>query len=199
MPTSRLIFAALLMAAPMLCAQESSTKNPAVNAAPAPSAVHVGRQAPAAFEPLQFTIIFKRTHADKTTIQNTYTITASPQQADPQIRDDSRIPIKCDSSNTANPCSSYTPEYFNNTTDVDVQNIRKIREMVSLTLRISQEGFPQGLSKDRSAAVTPLASHRYTVSPTVPMGKLTTVYSMSDGINNYKVEVLLLVQPLNVK
>jgi hypothetical protein len=33
----------------------------------------------------------------------------------------------------------------------------------------------------------------------VPIGKLTTVYSLEDGITNVRVEVLLLVELLNEK
>lgn len=197
MPTTRLILAALLIAAPMLCAQQAQTRpaqprNAEVKTAPAASAAHSSKPAHPAFEPLQLTITFKRIRGDKTTTLKTYMITASSQQSDPQIRDDSRIPMKKDSSAPVFPI-----EYVNGATDVDIQNIRKVRDFVSLTLRISTEGFSE--FTERPSANSSLSSHRYTVSPTVPLGKLTTVYSMTDDINNYKVEVQLLVEPLNEK
>jgi hypothetical protein len=197
MPTTRLIFASLLIAAPMLCAQQAQTR-PAqppkaeVKAAPAASAAHSRRPSQPAFEPLRLTITFRRVRGDKTTTLKTYMITASSQQSDPQIRDDSRIPMKKDSSAPVFPI-----EYVNGATDVDIQNIRKVRDFVSLTLRISTEGFSE--FTERPSANSSLGSHRYTVSPTVPIGKLTTVYSMADDINNYKVEVQLLVESLNEK
>ena len=197
MPTTRLIFASLLIAAPMLCAQQAQThpaqpRKAEVKTAPAPCANHSRRPSQPTFEPLQLTITFKRTRGDKITTQKTYTIAASSEQSDPQIRDDSRIPIKKDSSSAAAPA-----EYVNGNTDVDIQSIRKVGELVSLTLRISTEGFSE--FSERPSANSSLGSHRYTVSPTVPIGKLTTVYSMADDVNNFKVEVQLLLLPLNEK
>lgn len=194
MPTTRLILAALLIAAPLLSAQQAGTSQAQTRSAEvkaAPSANHSSRPSPA-FEPLQLTITFKRTRGDKITTHKTYTIAASSEQSDPQIRDDSRVPIKKDSPATATPT-----EYVNGNTDVDIQSIRKVGGLISLTLRISQEGYSE--SQERPSANSSLGSHRYTVSPTVPMGKLVTVYSMSDEVNNFKVEVQLLVEPLEEK
>jgi len=194
MPKTRLILAALLIAAPMMSAQQAGTSQAQPRSAEVkatPSANHARRPSNPTFEPLQLTITFKRTRGDKITTQKTYTIAASSEQSDPQIRDDSRIPIKKDSSAAAAPT-----EYVNGNTDVDIQSIRMVGGLFSLTLRISQEGYSD--SPERPSANTSLGSHRYTVSPTVPMGKLVTVYSMSDEVNNYKVEVQLLVEPLKV-
>ena len=194
MPKTRLILAALLIAAPMLSAQQAGTSQAQTRSAEvktAPDANHARRPSQPTFEPLQLTITFKRTRGDKITTQKTYTIAASSEQSDPQIRDDSRVPIKKDNSAAAAPT-----EYVNGNTDVDIQSIRKVGGLFSLTLRISQEGYSD--SPERPSANASLGSHRYTVSPTVPMGKLVTVYSMSDEVNNYKVEVQLLVEPLKV-
>ena len=194
MPTSRLILAALLIAAPVLCAQGSQTKNAGVTAAPAPSAAHSSKPAHPAFEPLQLTIIFKKIRSGKVSTQRTYTITASSQQADPQIRDDSRIPVRKESTDTAMPT-----EYFNFNNDVDIHNIREAGNTVSLTLCISTDNYAHEEGTKRTLADTELTSHRYTVSPTVQMGKPATVYSLEDGITNVRVEIQLMVQPLNQK
>jgi hypothetical protein len=194
MPKTRLILAALLIAAPMLSAQQAGTSQAQTRSAEvktAPDANHARRPSQPTFEPLQLTITFKRTRGDKITTQKTYTIAASSEQSDPQIRDDSRVPIKKDS-----PAAAAPTEYVNGNTDVDIQSIREVGGLISLTLRISQEGYSD--SPERPSANTSLGSHRYTVSPTVPMGKLVTVYSMSDEVNNFKVEVQLLVEPLKV-
>jgi len=194
MPTTRLIFAALLLIATLAAAQQAQPQNAAAKAAPAHNALAANRPSQPEFEPLRLTITFKRIRSDKTTTHKTYTVTASSQQSDPQIRDDSRIPIKRDAS-----ASTSSIEYINGNTDVDVQNIRKAGNVVSLTLRISQEGNSEPLSKGLPDANAILSSHRYTVSPTVPLAKETIVYLMTDEINNYKVEVLLLIEPLNKK
>jgi len=201
MPTTRLLLASLLIATPMLYAQQAQTRqaqpsSAEVKAAPAPIAAHSSKPAHPAFEPLQLTITFRKTRNGKTITQRTYTIAASSQQADPQIRDDARYPVKKESTDTASPT-----EYFNFNNDVDIHNIREARDTVSLTLCISTDNYGVGVeeSSKRTLANTELSSHRYTVSPTVHMGKLTTVYSLEDGVTNVRVEVLLLVEPLNEK
>ena len=183
----------------MLCAQKTGTPqaqppNEEIKAAPAHNAAQSSTASKPAFEPLQLTIIFKRTRADKTTTQRTYTLTASPQQSDPQIRDDRRVPVKKDGSD-AGPAT----QYFNNNTDVDVNNIRRVGNLVSLTLRISTDRISDNPPTDHPTADAILSSDRYTVSPTAPIGKLITVYSMADEVNNYTVEVQLLIRPLDGK
>jgi hypothetical protein len=199
MPKNRVIFAALLLAAPMLCAQatgthEAGTRKAAIKAAPAHNAAQSGNVSQPVFDPLQLTITFKRTRGDKTSTQKIYTLTASPQQSDPQIRDDRRVPVKKDG-----PDTGPAPQYFNNNTDVDVQNIRQMGEIVSLTLRISTDRISEGAPAELPTAYSTLSSDRYILSPTAPIGKLTTVYSMEDDVNNYTVEVQLLIRRFNEK
>jgi hypothetical protein len=199
MPTTRLILAAFLIATPMLCAQQSPTRqaqpaNAGVKTAPAHSAAHPGTALHPAFEPLRLTIIFRKIRDGRVSTQRTYTIAASSQQADPQIRDDARYPVKKEASESASPT-----EYFNFNNDVDIHNIRKVGNYVSLTLCVFTDNYAHEEHKERTMANTEITSHRYTVSPTVPMGKLTTVYSLEDGITNVRVEVQLLVELLNEK
>jgi hypothetical protein len=198
MSTTRLIFAAILIASPLLCAQETGThqapRNAEVKTAPAHSAAHSSRPSQSAFEPLRLTIIFRKIRRGEPSTQKTYTIAASSQQADPQIRDDNRVPFRKESTEVASPT-----EYLDENTDVDVQNIRKVKNLVSLTLRVSSDGHTVPSGATRTRANSTLNKHRYTVSPTVPIGKLTTVYSLEDGITNVRVEVLLLVELLNEK
>jgi hypothetical protein len=199
MPTTRLILASLLIAAPMLCAQQAQTRqaqppDAEVKAAPTRSAALSSRPSQPLFEPLRLTIIFRKIRHGEPSTQKTYTIAASSRQADPQIRDDNRVPFRKESSDVASP-----PDYLDENTDVDVQNIRKVNDLVSLTLRVSSDGHSLPSGTQRTRANSTLTTHRYTVSPTVPMGKLTTIYSLEDGITNVRVEVLLLVEPLNEK
>lgn len=194
MPTARLILAALLLTAPLVAAQQAQPGNAEFKTAPTHNAANARRLPRPAFEPLQLTITFKRIHHDKVTTQKTYTVAASWQQADPQIRDDSRMPVQRESSASPSP-----NEYINGNTDVDIQNIRKAGNLISLTLHISQEGTSNSPTKELPDSKAVLTTHQYTVSPTVPIGRLITVYSQADDINDYKVEIQLLIKPLNEK
>jgi hypothetical protein len=200
MPTTRLFLASLLIAAPMLYAQQAQPPNAEVKTAPTHSVAHSSTASHPAFEPLRLTIIFRKIRSGKISTQRTYTIAASSQQADPQIRDDARYPVKEESSDTASPkCANCPLQYFDFNNDVDIHYIREAGNTVSLTLCVSTDNYAHDPSVKRTLANTELSSHRYTVSPTVHMGKLTTVYSLEDGVTNVRVEVLLLVEPLNEK
>jgi hypothetical protein len=144
----------------------------------------------------------KRRHGN-VTIEKTYTVTATTNLADPQIRDDSRVPYEsigrkeASAAIPAEKAESGTrneTQYFNSNTDVDIQNVRKLNGLVQLTLRVSMEGIADDVS------VPPiLRSHRYVISPTLPIGKLATVYSEDDVRHDTKVEIQVLIQPLNVQ
>ena len=70
---------------------------------------------------------------------------------------------------------------------------------VYLDLRISTDDFV-----DNPAAQPPnthpiIRSRQYSVTPTLPIGKVVTVYSAMDAVNDAKVEIQVLVQPLDAK
>ena len=211
MPSLRLIFGVIVLAAPLLCAQDSAPTPADANKTepkalpahapdaqiPAPNATPIAAPAQLPFEPLQITITFIKRRSGRVTIQKTYTMTATTSQSDPQIRDDSRVPyqaLAAPGCTTAPGSRSATAEtqYFNSNTDVDVGGISNSKDTVSLTLRISIDGIADNVT------VPPiLRSHRYVISPTIPIGKLSTVYSEFDVVHDTKVEIQLLVQPLN--
>src|SRR5580692_11401405 len=93
----RLILIALLMVSPMLSAQvagthEAEAQKRAIKAQPAQAQddaqTKKGFEADA--DPLQITISFVKQRHGKVTIERSYTVTATTNLANPQIRDDSR-------------------------------------------------------------------------------------------------------------
>jgi hypothetical protein len=207
----RVILVGMLMVSPLLAAQGAATHEAVPQKAEIKAQQARTRddaQKKKAFEadadPLQITISFVKRRHENVTIEKTYTVTATTNMADPQIRDDSRVPYQQIGRNQA---SAATPaekaerdstkdetQYFNSNTDVDIQNVRKSNGLVQLTLRVSMEGIADDVS------VPPiLRSHRYVISPTLPIGKLATVYSEDDVRHDTKVEIQVLIQPLNVQ
>jgi hypothetical protein len=205
----RVILIGMLMVSPLLSAQGAGTQETAaqkaeMSAPPTHAAheVHAKKGLEADIDPLQITISFVKQRHGKVTIERTYTVTATTDMADPQIRDDTRVPYQsigkqAGGATTAEKTDSGTKgetQYVNFNRDVDIQNVRKRNGMVQLTLRISTEGTADDVS------VPPiLRSHRYVISPTLPVGKQTTVYSEDDVLQETKVEIQVLIQPLNVQ
>jgi hypothetical protein len=209
MITPRLVLIGFLMAAPVLGAQVpgthvTETPKPAIKALPAQVPAEAqAKPFEADSDPLQITISFVKRRHGNVTIEKTYTLAVTTNLADPQIRDDSRIPYQsigrkpgsaaAAEEKTENGAKTET-QYFNSDTDVDIQNFKKSNSMVQLTLRVSMEGIADDVS------VPPiLRSHKYVISPTLPIGKLATVYSEADVLHDTKVEIQVLIQPLNVQ
>ena len=188
MPKSRAILAVLLIAAPLLCAQTSQTAQPRPAAAqskavPAPGG-DTARQP--ARESFQITIDFKRTFHGKLVSDKTYTLGATTNETLPAIRDDTRY-----RANTTD-----KKEYLESNTDVDILALRRSGKSIYLALKISVDTIgsevPEGLPK-----LPALGTHKYILTPTVPIGKRITVYSSNDALNNTAVEVELLIQPFD--
>jgi hypothetical protein len=189
---NRLVFAALLLTAPLLHTQQTQAGSVKAGATHAAAAA-VGRAAQPTFEPLRITITFTKYRHDTTTTERIYTLSASSLQANPQIRDDRRVPVKKQNGD------AIPTQYFDSNTDVDVENIRMVKKFVSLTLRISTDRIGDGSSSELPSGNEVLSADRYTISPTVPIGKQLTVYSMETRLNGGRVEISLLVEPLNEK
>ena len=203
MRTLRLILAVMLLATPMLYAQEAGTQKteplppppPAPPAPPAPLA-HDASQAQKDQTPpdeaYRITITFKTTEAGKTTTQRTYTMVATSRASAPRIRDDSRIYVKT---------SPSSGQYMDVRTDLDIlQFIRtKTGNDVLLSLMISTENFVNNPTDQDPYKPPIIRSRQYNVTPTLPIGKLVTVCTVVDAANDSKVDVQVLVQPLDAK
>jgi hypothetical protein len=190
MPTPRLILAALLIAAPMLCAQtaeihEGATAKAEMKAAPARSG---GTARLAAPEPFLITITFKRYHGGKVTTCKTYTLLATTGERLPAIRDDARYRAG----------ASDAKEFLDSNTDVDILDFKKTADSVYLALRISTQSFTMDSPEDLPK--WPVEhTHQYLITPTVPIGESTTIYLATDSIHDIKSEVQLLVQAFDAK
>jgi hypothetical protein len=202
----RIVFVGLLIISPLLQAQEAAAHEAGADTAKLngrSGRVRNDAQTELSFaDGLQITISFLKRRHGNVTIEKTYVVTATANLADPQIRDDTRVPYQSIGRKEPNSTapqdkgdgSKNETQYFNSNTDVDIQNVRKLNGLVQLTLRISMEGIADDVS------VPPiLRSHRYVISPTLSIGKQTTVYSENDVRTDTKVEIQVLVQPLNVQ
>ena len=192
MHTPRLILAALLLATPLLIARQAEGQSTEAKASADQGAAQSQPAPSLPDQAFRITITFKTTEAGKTTTQRSYMLVATPGDRNWHlgIRDDSRI------SGMGEP-SGVTPPYVN--TDVDMGEFKRTGNSVYLGLTISTGDFV-----DNPAAQPPnthpiIRSRQYNVTPTLPIGKLVTVYSAVDAVNDAKVEIQALVQPLDAK
>jgi len=198
MMKSRLILAALLLAAPLLNAQEDDKKIEAqkveITLAPAKEAAPAEKTPEAPHEPYRITINFKTTDGAKTTTKKSYTLLATTDQASPSVRDRLRVPYKIGSGTS----SQY--QYFDLKTDADIRRFKKVDKSVYLTLSIDTSDIAIApTAQDPNLPRTTTHNNEYVLSPTLTIGKLTTVYSAVDAINESKVEIEVLVEPLDGK
>jgi hypothetical protein len=190
---SRLILAVFLLATPLLSAQdEQKIEAQKVEITLAPTkeaAVQPKKEAPPAHESYRVSINFKTTDGSKTTTQKSYTLVATTSRLLPSIRDDSDVPVK------------FREQYQNHRlrTDVDMREFSKEENSVYLSLTIRTSSIAEGATAQDPNVPVITRDHDYTASPTLPIGKLTTIYSAVDSVNNTKVEVQVLVQPLDAK
>ncbi len=196
MLTHRFILIALLVLAPAtgisLRAQDKESVTPATS--PTEEASKKSEVPP---EPFKITIAFKATDGDKVITQRSYTIVSSTGiHADPpRIRDGSRVPVP------VQPGNSTQFNYQDINTNVDINSIRKSGNLISINLNISTEDFSNSqVSPGISSITAPVRhSHSYSVSPTLALNKLTTVYSSTDSVNNTTVDVQVRVEPATTK
>jgi hypothetical protein len=190
---SRLILAALLLAAPLLNAQDNDKKIEAqkveITLAPAKEAAPAQKTPEEPHEPYRITINFKTTDGAKTTTKKIYTLLATTDQSLPSIRDDNNVPFKTGSNNY---------QYYLLKTDVDIRRFKKVDKSVYLSLSINTVNVTND-DAAQAQNLTTTHNHEYVLSPTLPIGKLTTVYTAVDAINETKVEIEVLVEPLDGK
>lgn len=218
MKTPQLILAALLLATPLLYAQETPAKT---ETKPTP-------------EPFRITINLKTTEKGKITGQKSYMLTAITEQRsdNPQIRDTNDVPLPTGGNPPGSVCYRGTVsddcefKYSRSGTNVDISNFRTVANLVFLSLRIwaadaadspivyqtrptkAQDFTPSklddlvgnGVVTKPSSLPLPIYHERsFVINPTLPIGKLVTVYSAADAVNDTRIEVQVMVQPLDAK
>jgi hypothetical protein len=193
MRTPRLILAALLLATPLLHAQEAETQKTEPKAAAAQDAVQPQQTPNPPEEPYRITITFKTTEGGKTTTQRSYMLVATTNQHSTNlgIRDNSHVTLTTGSNGSTGT--------FHLDTDVDLTQFKRIGNSAYLNLMISTEDLAEDPAAQASNRVPIVRSRHYTITPTLAIGKLVTVYSAVDAVNDAKVDVQVLVQPLDAK
>jgi hypothetical protein len=68
-----------------------------------------------------------------------------------------------------------------------------------LNLRISTKSLANNPTEQGSNTHPITRFCQYNINPTLPIGKLVTVYSAVDAVNDSKVDIQVQVQPLEVK
>ena len=179
-------FPTFLLAAFALCAAAAHAQDAQDNPKPAVAEPAPPKGAAIQSEPLKITITFKATDGGKTTTQRSYTVISTSDKRPSQIRDSSRIPV-------ATGAGSTQYSYQDIRTDVDINELKKVSDSVYLVLRIDTEDFANSSALSGAAFAPIKHSHTYTVTPSLDLGKLTTVYSSVDAVNNTSVDVQVLV------
>jgi hypothetical protein len=200
MMNSRLILAAFLMTAPLLHAQDDDDKKieaqkVEITLAPAKEAAPAKKEPELPKEPYRITINLKTTDGKDITTQKSYTLVATANASSydrPFIRDDGRIPVAVGDGT----------QFQGINTDIDLAHFDKISDTVYLGLNVDTQGVGQEVTlgkPGKEATYVPTFHKRYAFFPTLPIGRLTTIYTSTDAINGTKVEFQVLVQPFNDK
>jgi hypothetical protein len=178
MSLSRAFLAAFMLAAPLVCAQQPPPK---VVPNQGGAATHKAR--PAAHEPLEINLQFKRIYKGKLATCKTYTLEATTNEDLPALRDDTNFRASATDPNAI----------LESNTDVDILALRREAESVFIALRISTQTFgtdvPESLPKLPAVGI-----HKYVLTPTVPLGKMVTVFASDDRLHDTRVEVQVRVQ-----
>ena len=189
MTTARMILGGMLLASPLVCAQQAgrgTTMGPrAATGSVAPRAKTQGattqepRTQETGQESYEITILFRRYQNDKRVTDRSYTLLATPGEILPAMRDDDRF----------RPSLTDNTSYLDHNIDVDILGLRRTGERMYVALKISTQNFemddPQGPLKLPVATTT----HQYLVTPTIPIGKLVTVYSATQPLRSQELQL----------
>jgi hypothetical protein len=180
MTTARKVLGWMLLAAPLVSAQQPGQRN--ANAPGTPAATRTARQAKAPEadrESYEITIIFRRYQGEKRVTDRSYTLLATPGAILPAMRDDDRFRTSL----------SENADYVDHNIDVDILGLRRTGESIYVALKISTQNFdlddPQGPAKLPVATTT----HQYLVTPTIPIGRLVTVYAATQPLRRQEVQL----------
>jgi hypothetical protein len=182
MPTKPLTFIALLLGAPLLCA--SLLCPPLLHAQTATSSEPQNAAQPE--QSFLLTLTLKVTDHGKATIDQTYTLAATPKSA-PFVRDGDKIPIT-----TGTEGGNTQFQYIDLGTNIDFGDVHLVGSSLAMNIKVEISSVaPDATRKDDPI----IRNTRYSISPAVPIGKQIVIYSSSDAATGHKVEIQLLVQP----
>jgi hypothetical protein len=182
-----------LLFTPLLLAQEAETQKTEAKAAAAQDAIQAQQAQNPPDEAFRITITFKNTEGGKTTTQRSYMLVATTNQqwTNLGIRDNSLVTL------TMGPNGSVGT--YNVNTDVDLSQFKRMGNSAYLILIVSTEDIAEVPAAQASNSRPITRSRHYTITPTLPIGKLVTVYSAVNAVDDAKVEIQVQVQPLDAK
>jgi len=198
MPSTRLVLAILLLAAPMLCAQQAETREgETAKAAPAQGTTRAEKARPQNHESMQITINFTVYQGERRVTDRSYTLAVTTGEMMPAIRDDLRVHASyADGLRSAGPPSD---QYLDHDIDVDILDIRRSGSSIFVALRISTKYYSLDGPKGPPSYPIVTDTHQYLITPTIPLGKLVTVYAATQVNNREKEEVQLQVKPFDAQ
>ena len=178
MPAKRLTLIALLLCAPLLYpsflhAQTATSPEPQNAAQPEQS--------------FQLTLTLKVTDHGKATIDQTYTLAATPKSA-PFVRDGDKIPIT-----TGTEGGNTQFQYIDLGTNIDFTDVHLVGSSLAMTIKVEISSVAPDATNKKDDPI--IRNTRYSISPAAPIGKQIVIYSSSDAATGHKVEIQLLVQP----
>jgi len=178
MRKTHLILAAALLPAALGAAQQARTPASApATAKPAQAAADKSR--PTTHEAFEITIVFRRYQNDKRVTDRSYTLLATTGEVMPAMRDDEHFRTSLANNDGA----------VDHNIDVDILSLRREGDSVFVALRISTQNFdvddPLGIAK----LPIETSTHQYLVTPTIPIGKLVTVYAATQPGRNQEVQL----------
>lgn len=183
MTIARIAFGLLLLTAPIVGAQQAA-KRPSSEPG---TGVRRTKPVKIEHESFQITIIFRRYFNDKRVTDRSYTLLATTGETLPAIRDD--LHYRADLADNKGA--------LNLDIDVDVLGLRRAGTSIYVALRVSTLGFE--LDDHQGPAKLPIvvATHQFLVTPTIPIGRLVTVYSATQVLIAHRDEIQLEVQPFD--
>jgi len=200
MPVTRLVLAMLLLTAPMLRAQQQQAETReggTTRAAPDQGAARAAKTRRQNHESMQITIHFRVFQSEKAVTDRIYTLAVTTGEMMPVIRDDLRV--HSSPNDAARSAGAPSDQYLDHDIDVDILDIQRSGNSIFVGLRISTKYYSLDGPKGPPSYPIVTDTHQYLITPTIPIGKLVTVYAATQVNNRRREEVQLLVQPFDAQ
>jgi hypothetical protein len=196
MPVTRLVLATLLLTAPMLRAQQTETRGAGTTKAAADQgAARAGKTRRQNHESMQITINFRVYQDEKRVTDRSYTLAMTTGEMMPVIRDDLRV--HASPNDAARSAGAPSDQYLDHDIDVDILDLQRSGNSIFVGLRISTKYYSLDGPKGPPSYPIVTDTHQYLLTPTIPIGKLVTVYAATQVNNRRREEVQLLVRPFD--
>jgi hypothetical protein len=181
------IFLALMLLTPSLAGAQRAAKG--TSATPGTRArrmkpVSVGHAVD--HESFQITIVFRRSVNEKRVTDRSYTLLATTGETMPVIRDHY----------TYRASLTDTRDSAGHNIDVDIFGLERRGTSIYIALSVSTQGFVPDDSHPPPNLPVVTSTHRFLVTPTVPIGKLVTADAAAQGLDTHRDEIQVESDPL---